>query len=200
MKKSSFFLYTIIFLILSGCATPGQKFIDISYLAEHEASMSGTIGISTFKDLRKDAGDGYIGYRILMDNSQETYFVNGMNLGQTLSDTVLSYTTKKGFATSKIDEWEASPDGVAAAIKGFNQIIGGSINTFECRAIKKGAITDMILVIDLTLYTGIPDKNTLKTIPVTFSLERTEFTFTKEKLQQFVNESIEDVIQKALVL
>ncbi len=90
--------------------------------------------------------------------------------------------------------------GVASAINGFDQILGGSINKFECRAIKKGATTDMTLVIDLTFYTGISDKNTLKTIPVTFSLERTEFTFSKEKLQQFVNESLEEVIQKALVL
>ncbi len=200
MKQYKFLPFLILFLIVFGCATAGQKFIDITYLAEHEASNSGTIGISTFEDLRKDVGEGYIGYRILMDNSQETYFVNGMNLGQTLSDSVTSYYNKKGFTTSKIGAWESTPEGVGTSIKGLDQIIGGSINTFECQAVKKGATTNMTLIIDLTLYSGIPDKNTLKTIPVSFRLERTEFTFSKEKLQQFVNESLEEVIQKALVL
>ena len=200
MKHSRFFLTTLIFLILLGCATPGQKFININYLAEHEPSKSGTIGISTFKDLRKDVDGGYIGYRTLTDNSQETYFVNGMDLGQTLSDNVSSYCTKKGFTTSKTDDWQWTTDGVSAAINGFDQIIGGSINKFECRAKKNGVTTDMTLVIELTLYTGITDKSTLKTIPITFTLKRTEFTFSKEKLEQFVNQSVQEVIQKALVL
>jgi len=38
----------------------------------------------------------------------------------------------------------------------------------------------------------------LKTIPVSLTLERTEMTFTPEKLEHFVNQSMEEVIQKAL--
>lgn len=58
----------------------------------------------------------------------------------------------------------------------------------------------MTLDIDLTLYLGIADKNTLKTIPVSLTLEKTEFTFTREKLEQFINQALEEVIQKALIL
>ncbi len=200
MKRSGFILAILVFLLQLGCATPGQKFIDINYLGGHEPPKSGTIGISTFKDLRKDVDEGYIGYRTLTDNSQETYFVKGMNLGQTLSKYVSSYCNKKGFTTSKIDDWQWTTDGVSDSINEFDQIIGGSINKFECQAKKNGVTTDMTLVIELTLYTGVADKSTLKTIPVTFTLKRTEFTFSKEKLEQFVNQSVQEVIQKVLVL
>ncbi|MCD4675748.1 MAG: hypothetical protein K8S18_07080, partial [Desulfobacula sp.] len=67
------------------------------------------------------------------------------------------------------------------------------------RAKKKGGTTDMILDIDLTLYLGIADKNALKTIPISLTLERTELIFTREKLEQFVNQALEEVIQKAIV-
>ncbi len=46
---------------------------------------------------------------------------------------------------------------------------------------KKDPATDMILDIDLTLYLGIADKKTLKTIPVSLTLERTELIFNKKK-------------------
>jgi len=35
MKKQSLIFLGFIFILFSGCATPGQKFIDISYLADH---------------------------------------------------------------------------------------------------------------------------------------------------------------------
>ena len=78
--------------------------------------------------------------------------------------------------------------------------MAGKINKFECRAKKKGGRTDMTLDIDLTLYFGIAEKNTLKTIPVSLTLEKTEFTFTREKLEGFINQALEEVIQKALIL
>ncbi len=49
-------------------------------------------------------------------------------------------------------------------------------------------------------HIGIADKNTLKTIPVSLTLEKTEFTFTREKLEQFINQALDEVIQKALIL
>jgi hypothetical protein len=89
---------------------------------------------------------------------------------------------------------------VKAASSNFKQIMSGKINKFECRAEKKGGRTDMTLEIDLTLYLGIAEENTLKTIPVSLTLEKTEFTFTREKLEQFINQALEEVIQKALIL
>ncbi len=57
----------------------------------------------------------------------------------------------------------------------------------------------MVLDIDLTIFLGIADKNALKTIPVSLTIERTELTFSPEKLEQFVNQALKEVIQKALV-
>jgi len=197
--KNILFIFGIFILVLFlGCATSGQKFIHINYLAIHEKTQAGRIGIAPFQDNRADVGQGYIGYRILLDNSQETYLVKGLNLADTLRKAVTIYLEKNGFSTTPVDAWDLTPDGVIKASKGFKQIVAGTINQFECRAKKKGATTDMILDIDLTLYLGITDKNTLKTIPVSLTLERTEFTFSPEKLEQFVNQALEEVIQKAL--
>lgn len=199
MKKAVWIIFGFVLFLFLGCATPGQKFIDIAYHADHEKMHSGSIGIAPFQDRRTEMDEGYVGYRILLDNSQETYFVRGLNLAQTLTRITGVYFEKNGFTTVAMGPWDLTPDGVAAAAKGFQQIAAGKINRFECRAKKKGVTTDMILDIDLTLYIGVADENALKTIPVSLKLERTELTFTREKLETFVNQALEDVIQKALV-
>lgn len=197
MKQQWWILFILFFLL--GCATPGQKFIDITYKADHEKTQTGAIGMAPFKDKRADRDGGYIGYRLLMDNSQETFFVQGMNLADTLKKSVGDYFEKTGFTITPINPWELSPNGVMKAGEGFKQIVSGQINKFECRAQKKGGTTDMILEIDLTLFIGKKSNtNEFKTIPVGLTLERTEMTFTPEKLEAFVNQSVEEVIQKAL--
>ena len=196
--KKQWWIFCILFFLL-GCATAGQKFINISYKAEHEKSQTGAIGMAPFKDKRADRDGGYVGYRLLMDNSQETYFAQGMNLADALKKSVGDYYEKTGYTITPITPWELSPNGVMNAVGGFKQIVTGQINKFECRAQKKGITTDMVLEIDLTLFIGKKsNSNELKTIPVSLTLERTEMTFTPEKLEIFVNQSIEDVIQKAL--
>nr|NJM02054.1 hypothetical protein [Desulfobacula sp.] len=197
MKKQGWVLF--IFLVLLGCATPGQKFIDISYTADHEKTQTGSMGLAPFKDNRADRNGGYVGYRVLMDRSQETYFVQGMNLADTLNKAVGDYFEQTGFEVIPMAPWELSPNGVKDSLGGLKQIVAGQINKFECRAKKKGATTDMVLDIDLTLFIGkAANGNELKTIPVSLTLERTEMTFTPGKLEHFVNQSMEEVIQKAL--
>lgn len=197
MKKQGWMIF--IFFFLLGCATAGQKFITISYTADHEKTQTGVMGLAPFKDNRTDRNGGYVGYRLLMDRSQETYFVQGMNLADTLNKAVGDYFGQTGFEVTPMAPWELSPNGVKESIGGFEQIVAGRINTFECRAKKKGATTDMVLEIDLTLFIGKKSNgNELKTIPVSLTLERTEMTFTPEKLEHFVNQSMEEVIQKAL--
>jgi len=196
--KKKWWIYCILFICL-GCTTSGEKFIHIAYLGDHEKTETGLIGIAPFEDKRGDMDVGYVGYRILMDNSQETYIVQGMNLAYTLKGVVENYFEKKGFTVKSINQWEPSINGVMNAGGGFKHIVTGRINKFECRARKTGITTDMVLDIDLTLFLGSIDKKSLKTIPVALTLERTEITFTPQKLEQFVNQSLEEVIQKALV-
>jgi hypothetical protein len=200
MNKLSMIILGFMFIFFSGCATSGQKFIDIAYNADHEKIQTGQIGIAPFQDKRTDQGEGYIGYRILLDNSQETYLVKGLNLADTLTKSIGTYFEKNGFSITPIDQWELSPDGVEKASKRFDKLFAGRINKFECRAKKKGPTTDMVLDIDLTLYLGMTDKNILKTIPVTLTLERTELTFTKVKLERFINNALEEIVQKAFAL
>ncbi len=200
MKKQCWMIFVLLFLL--GCATPGQKFITISYTADHEKTQTGAVGLAPFKDNRTDRNGGYVGYRVLMDKSQETYFVQGMNLADTLNTSVGDYFKQTGFEVIPMAPWELSPQGVKESIGGFEQIVAGRINKFECRAKKMGATTDMVLEIDLTLFIGKKSNgsssNELKTIPVSLTLERTEMTFTPGKLEHFVNQSMEEVLQKAL--
>ena len=197
MKKQWWIFFLLFFLL--GCATAGQKFINIAYKADHEITQTGIIGMAPFKDNRADRNGGYVGYRLLMDNSQETYFAQGMNLADTLKKAVSDYYEKTGYTITPLAPFELTPNGVMNAVGGFKQIVAGQINKFECRAKKKGAVTDMVLEIDLTLFVGKKSETSeLRTIPVSLTLERTEMTFTPEKLELFVNQSMEEVIQKAL--
>ncbi len=107
---------------------------------------------------------------------------------------------KNGFTIHPIASWELTAEGAATASKGFDRIVSGHINTFECRAKKIGAKTELVFDIDLTLYLGIADKKTLKTIPVAYTLERTDISFTREKFEQFTNQAVEEVIKKAFAL
>ncbi len=194
----------IVLLTLMACATAGQKYIDINYTGTREkttpVNIDVSIGISSFIDNRSDVMDGYIGSRILLDNSQETYFAKGMDLGRSLTQSASAYLESKGYTPTAIQAWELTPDGVTKESEELVYLVTGTINRFECRATKKGAVTDMVLDIDLTLYIGIPQKAVLKSVPVTFSLERTELTFSEQKLEKFVNQSIREVFDKALVI
>jgi hypothetical protein len=198
MKKHLYLFSVFLFMLLISCATPGQKYIDIAFQGDTSAAKTGTIGIAPFMDKRSDMDPGYVGYRILMDNSQETYFVNGMNLSETLKRTVTDYFSDMGYTVSPIDPWDAHPAGVKQAPQEFQQVLSGQINQFECRARKKGPATEMVLDIDLTFYLGIIETSAVKTIPVSLTLERTELSFSLEKLEQFINQSLAEVMKKAM--
>lgn len=198
MKKLSLILLGFIVICSGGCATTKQKFIDIHYRGDHEKTQTGKIGIAAVKDNRQTTDKGYIGYRILMDQSRETYFVKSLDLGGTLTRILKIYFEQNGFSATYIDPWDITTNGVIKASQGFEQIVAGTINQFECRAKKKGPATEMVLDIDLTLYLGIADRKTLKTIPVSLTLERTELVFTENKLEQFIDRALQEVLHKAL--
>ncbi len=200
MRKNQLIISAVLLVFLFACATAGQKYIHVDYTGNVSQTGNSTIGISAFKDNRKNLSPGYIGTRVLLDNSQETYFVNGMDLARTLTQTTSSFIEKKGYSTQEINAWELTPDGVSNADKGLSHLLTGTIDTFECKAKKRGGHTSMNLDINLTLYLGVSDQNRLKTIPVAFSLEKTEMTFTREKLEKFVNDSISEILEKALII
>jgi len=200
MKKNHLIVSAILLVFLFACATAGQKYIHVDYTGNVSQTGNGTIGISAFKDNRKNQGTGYIGNRVLLDNSQETYFVNGMDLARTLTRTTSTFIEKKGYLTQEINDWELTPEGVSNADKSMSHLLAGTIEKFECNAKKRGGHTSMILDINLTFYLGDAAVNTLKTIPVSFSLEKTEMTFTREKLEKFVNDSIAEILEKALII
>ncbi len=195
------FIWIALILALEACATPGKKFITISRKPDLSTG-SGTerIGIAPFQDRRHNMDKRYIGYRILLDNTRETYFIRGMDLSQALTDVLISYYADKGFSPVMTDAWELTPEGARKACTGFRQILTARINRFECRAYKKGPATDMTLDIDLTFFLGLGDRHILKTIPVSLTLEKTLLNFTAEKLQQFIDNSMTEVIHKALNL
>ncbi len=200
MKKLLLFLLGLFLVSIIACATAGQKYINIAFTGDSDNIGTGKIGISDFIDNRSDTLEGYVGRRILMDNSQETYFAKGMDLGKSLTQSASEYLKSKGYSPVSSSGWELTPDGVTKASKELTYLVAGTINKFECRAQKKGAVTDMILDIDLILYVGNPEKAVLKSIPVAFSLEKTEMTFNEQKLEKFVNQSLQEMFEKALII
>ncbi|MFH2058974.1 MAG: hypothetical protein ABIJ59_08735 [Pseudomonadota bacterium] len=200
MRKTNILIILgVILFFFGGCATPGKQFIDIRYMADHEQTQTGMIGLAVFTDKRPQNGEGYVGYRTLMDNSRETYFVTGVSLSYSLTRVTGVYLEKNGFVIAPVEPWEKNVEEMKKASKGFKQVLSAEIIRFECRAKKKGVTTKMTLDIGLIFYLGMADDNSLKRIPVSLKLERTEFGFSPEKLEKFVNQSMEEVIQKALV-
>ncbi len=184
-------------LILAGCAVPGQKYIRIAYEGDPGTVGKGVLGLAPFADQRDGMTNGYVGHRILMDNSQETFFVQGMDLAGTLKKATGEYFEKAGWAVVSMAPFEPTTDGVQSASGGFDRMVTGRIRQFECRARKKGGATTMVLDINLTFFVGDSSKTALKTIPVALNLERTELTFSQEKMERFVNQSVAEVLEKA---
>lgn len=200
MKIWKWITLVVMVMMLAGCATPGPQFIDIRYLGDAEPQMDKPIGLAAFFDRRKDVEPGYVGYRELMGDDRQTYYVFGKDLSKTLTHITESYLNKKGWAVAIMDPWEPSFEGIKKAEPGKKQILTAAINRFECRAKKTGVATKMTLDISMSFYLGqIDDRVRLKTIPITLSLERTELGFTPEKLEGFVSQSMTEVLEKALV-
>ena len=200
MRKTDILIILgVILFLFGGCATPGKQFIDIRYMSDHEKTQTGMTGLAVFTDKRPENEEGYVGYRTLMDDSRETYFVKGESLSDALTRVTGVYLEKNGFEITSVEPWEKSVEGMKKVSIGLKQVLSADINRFECRANKKGMTTKMTLDIGLIFYLGMPDNNSLKRIPVSLKLERTDIVFSEKKLEKFVNESMEEVIQKALV-
>ena len=199
MKHLFIYLILISCLIggLIGCTAPGPKIVDLAYEKYHSPDRTGDVGIASFKDNRQKLGKGVVGYRILNDQSQETYMVRGKDLSVTLTELTRVYLEKTGFIVSPIPPWSPTLTGIAQAPEGLSHILSADINAFECKAEKKGALTQMVLHIDLTFYMGNIQSKQLSTIPVSLTLERTELIFSPDKLAQFLNQAFEEIIEKA---
>ncbi len=199
MTLKKLFILCLILLGGAGCATPGPKFIDLSYTKDQAPLQTARVGIAPFSDKRPTLQKGMVGRRILMDNSQETYLVRGMSLGTTLTGLTRVFLEKKGFSVTPIPAWEPSLEGMKTAPQGVDHLLSADINRFECRATKRGTATQMVLDIDLRFYLGNRGIKKFSSVPVSLTLERTEMTFTPEKLEDFINQALEEILEKALV-
>lgn len=192
-------LWLILFfaLLSCGCAAGGPKFIDLTYTGPGGPGGSGAVGIAGFTDERENAGEGYVGKRKLRHNREETYFVDGLDLAGSVTKAVSAYLEKSGYTVSRIEKWTHSTDGVKNAPSRFDTIIGGDVLSFECSA-RKNATTHMDIEISLVVYIGDVKEGKFQTIPVELTMERRELGFSARKLENLLNDSLEEVLQKAL--
>jgi hypothetical protein len=195
-----FHAFIIMAFALSGCAGGGTKYVDLTYVGNTDAHQSGKIGICTFSDLRPGAGAGYVGTRYLNKSDKETYYAYGDDLALSVTGICKSYLQDTGLNIMSIPKWAYTPEGAVDAGDRFDFIVGGEIRNLECFAMKKIGFTSMALDIDMVIYVGVPGRAELKSKPVVLKLERTEITFSEEKLQKFLNESLLEIIQEALDL
>lgn len=200
MKTKMLMILLLTSIFLAGCAVPGKKLIVIHDLQLPEKTAQGVIGLAKFKDLREVSSKGYVGFRILMNGTRETYWVSTGNLSNALTEVLQTYLEKKGYTVHLISAWEPDINGIIVAGIPSDQMVGASIETFECKAKKKGFHTDLTLTIDMNFYYWEKDKavnkRRFKSIPVALTLERSELTFSKKKFQTFINQSFQEVIQK----
>lgn len=198
MKRIPFFTIVLFALALSGCAMGGPKFVDLHYTGKSEISRSGTIGISMFSDRRPGTDAGYVGTRYINRSKKEIFYAYGGDVAASVTDICSAYLRDAGFDCISVEPWDHSPEGAKQSGRGFDYLVGGEIKKLDCFAAKKVGFTSLILDVDLVIYIGMPGTSQLKTVPVKLNLERNEITFSKEKLQKFMNESLLEVIRNAL--
>ena len=200
MKKILSITIILISMVLSGCATGGTKLVNLYYTGTSDTHRSGKIGISPFVDQRGDTegGSGYVGTRYIGKRTKEIFSANGSNVASSVTGICLAYLQDIGFNCTSVASWEHSPDGVMDSGRGFTYLVGGEIKKFDCFAVKKIGFTSMTLEISMVIYLGDTGKKELKRIPIELKLERQEITFSKAKLEKFLNESLAEMIKNAL--
>jgi hypothetical protein len=199
MRKALPFVI-VMFLAISGCTTAGPKYVDLYYNGQADGSRSGKIGIAVFSDSREGAQAGYVGTRYLGKSEKETYYAFGDDLALSVTGICKSYLQDEGFTCMSVPAWEYTPEGATAAGHRFDYLVGGEIKQLDCFAVKKIGFTAMTLEIEIVFYIGDPGSGTLRTTPIKLKMERNEVTFSEEKLQKFLNDSLLEVTQKALIL
>ncbi|MFN2436160.1 MAG: hypothetical protein ABR513_03650 [Desulfotignum sp.] len=188
-------------LLLSGCAVPGPKYLDLYYPAAATCpERTRSAGLTRFTDKRINAAKGHVGFRQLSEHNREIFVVSDQDLASTLTRVSRSFLEQNGFHVSLIPAWPITAQGVSTTPSHLTRVLTADINRFECRAEKNNLVTDMTLIIDLTFYLGTPDKKQLTIIPIVLTLTRTEWHFTRRKLETFINQSLEEILHKALPL
>jgi hypothetical protein len=186
-------------LLVSGCAVSGPKYLDLYYPAKMTSpERTRSAGLTRFTDKRINKTKGYVGFRQLSENSREIFAVSDQDLASTLTRVSRSFLEQKGFKVSLIPAWPITAQGVSSTPPHLTRVLTADINQFECRAKKNRLLTDMTLVIDLTFYLGTPDKKQLTIIPIVLTLTRKEWHFSRKKLETFINESLAEILAKAL--
>ena len=183
-----------------GCATPGPKYIDLAYTGSPDSAEGppASVGISRFADARSLGAKGGIGHRTLNDSSKEIFLVRGLDLAVTLTDATQTFLERKGFKVNQAAKWSPTLEGLSAAPARTDYLLTARINTFQCIASKKGAVTEMALEVDLDFFLGQPAGKTLTTIPVNLTLTRKDINFTQNKLESFFNDALAEALEKAL--
>ena len=202
IKSLIVFLFTLLFFyscIFYGCTRAGSKFLNIQYLGQPKTSGNLNIGISTFLDKRDNAEKGYIGKRILNSGKEEIYYVNGLNVAETITKSCESHLKKNGYQYTKIENWEINTDALKNIDKKFQYVIAGDIKNFEFFA-DKGYITKTNLDIQVIIYIGNVQNGQLTTIPVNLNLVRKDFKFSLDVVEKFINESLTEVLIKSIKL
>ena len=185
-------------LLLGSCASSGPKFITLAYTQTPAVSSTGELALSRFVDQRGLETAAEIGYRELNDKTREIFLVKGTDLAQVLSEQTRIYLERKGLKVYPGPSWTPDLNGLAAADAPVDTLLTARINTFDLQAKKTGAITKMVLDLNLTFFLGNKTDKELKTIPVALTLERTEINFTLEKVEKFYNQTLAEVLEKAL--
>lgn len=183
-----------------GCTTAGSKFIKINYLGQNNSVITSAnkhVGFAPFLDKRGDIKKGYIGKRILNSGQEEIYFVDGLDIASTVTQSFVSYFNENGYICSTIKDFNHNVESLKKADKKYKYILTGDINVFEFFA-TKGFTTSMVLNIKLVVYLGDVESGVFTTIPVTLNLERKDLQFSEESVERFINESLTEVIIKAV--
>ncbi|MCK5097115.1 MAG: hypothetical protein KAR45_03390 [Desulfobacteraceae bacterium] len=198
------FLFVFIIVCTIGCTTAGSKFIKLRYLGQNKVSKNLNVGIVPFLDKRGNLEKGYIGKRMLNSGKEEVYFVDGLNVAETLTQTFESYFKETGYNISRIETWEHTVEELKNIEKkykdnNYKYILAGDIIEFEFFASKDFG-TSMVLDIKLIVYLGKLENGVLTTIPVNLNLKRNDLKFSKQKIERFINESVTEVILRAMKL
>ncbi len=190
---------TFLLVFLTGCTVAGSKYVKVYYTGHVRGSVSENIAIASFMDKRGEVPRGFLGKRILNSGSEEVYLAKDNNLSGSVTRAFKTCLIKSGYIVENMDSFELDKGSIKNINKKFKHIVTGEILEFDFFA-NKGFATTMVLDIKLVIHVGDVESGSITTVPVSLNLKRKDIKFSIKRVENFINQSLSEVINRAVKL
>ena len=184
--------------LFGGCAEKGPIPIDMRYISP--AGMASparkiTVGVSAFKDERTKPLM-VLGKRVYSDGQTDDFITTG-TVAELVAAKLKDALTSRGITVKDVAGWDMTPEGIKP--EGVDVLFGGEIKMLWVES--ESAVLNTKLVSEVKLRVAVADvkeKKIFRTLTLTSKLERTDFSFSLETVEDTLSHALSSAIDQLM--